>query len=171
MGDVCETLSILHLPSGDDYNMLNANERKSGDLSRFAYTDQEKMILCQCKGYAAEVFFLFTQDRKETWLYVLFETMRVISTLCKDLFSIVPGMLILCLCVGTFPSFTISNTFLSCKFLIHFSHEQGADLCVRGEKTVLVKLENTVVDKRDFTNVVQMDPLIEIYRNVYANDL
>ena len=30
MGDVCETLSILHGPSGGDYDMLNADERNSG---------------------------------------------------------------------------------------------------------------------------------------------
>ena len=48
------------------------------------------------------------------------------------------------------------------------------DLRDRGERTVLVKKANAVMnndDERDYTEVVEMDPLIETYRRVYANDL
>ena len=48
------------------------------------------------------------------------------------------------------------------------------DLRDHDEKTVLVKETNMVLNDDvdwDYTEVVQMDPLIETYRRVYINDL
>ena len=96
MGDVCETLSSLHGPDGGDYDMLTADERNSGDLSRLTYTEEDKMIIRQYEGAAtaAKTFSKFTQDRRDTWSYVLFELRKVISTSREDSFAIHQGMTI-----------------------------------------------------------------------------
>jgi hypothetical protein len=49
-----------------------------------------------------------------------------------------------------------------------------ADLRDRGEMTVLVKKKDadiSIEDEQEYTSVVDMDPLIETYRDVYAEDL
>ena len=82
MGDICETNKILLWPSGDDYNLLTPQEKNSNDLSRLTYTEKDKTIIRQYEGAAApaKVFSLFTQDRKLSWSYILYEARLVIST-------------------------------------------------------------------------------------------
>ena len=48
------------------------------------------------------------------------------------------------------------------------------DLRARGEKTILVKVEGSELDRDkelDYLEVVDMDPLIQTFRKVYAEDL
>ena len=47
------------------------------------------------------------------------------------------------------------------------------DLRARGEKTILVKVEGSELDRDkelDYLEVVDMDPLIQTFRKVYAED-
>ncbi len=71
MGDVSELLDILLGEGGDDCAMLV--NKTMADLT---YTDNDKMVLRQFEGSAvpAKVYSKFTQDTKETWLYVLYES-------------------------------------------------------------------------------------------------
>ena len=47
MGDICETNDTLFGPGGAYYDLITSQERNSNDFSRFTYTKQEKMALCQ----------------------------------------------------------------------------------------------------------------------------
>ena len=51
------------------------------------------MILRQFEGAAtpAKVYSKFSQDTKETWSYVLYESELAIANLRKDTFTIQPG--------------------------------------------------------------------------------
>jgi hypothetical protein len=49
-----------------------------------------------------------------------------------------------------------------------------ADLCSRGDKTVLVKKVGSIITSevlRNFSCILDMDDVVEKYRDVYANDL
>ena len=87
MGDISETISILHGPNGADEDLSN-------DADRFVYTTEDKMILRQYEGAAAPAksFSKFTQDRRESWSYVLFEARLAINTSREEYFAIVQGM-------------------------------------------------------------------------------
>jgi hypothetical protein len=76
MGDVSETLEILLSAGGDDNGML-ANT----SLDELRYTAEDKMVLRQFEGAAipAKLFSKFTQDTKETWSYILFESRLAIA--------------------------------------------------------------------------------------------
>jgi hypothetical protein len=89
MGDVSETLEILLSAGGDDNGML-ANT----SLDELRYTAEDKMVLRQFEGAAipAKLFSKFTQDTKETWSYILFESRLAIALSCRDTFTIEPGM-------------------------------------------------------------------------------
>jgi hypothetical protein len=60
-------------------------------------------------------------------------------------------------------------------FISDISHmTRSADLRRRGEKTVLVKREGSFLtddEERNYSKVVDMKDVIEIYRDTYANDL
>ena len=58
------------------------------------YTAKDKMILRQFEGASipAKLFSKFTQDTKETWSYVLFESRLAIALSRSDTFTIQPGM-------------------------------------------------------------------------------
>ena len=100
MGDFCETFEILLAKGGDDYDLLNKTEKDVGDLARFTYTSQEKMILCQFEAAAAPAksFSKFTQDKQDSWSYVLFEARVAIQTSRKPTFDMVQGMLFIHRC-------------------------------------------------------------------------
>ena len=93
MGDICETNDILLGPSGGDYELLTLQERNSGDLSRLTYTYNDKMMLCQYEAAAAsaKIFSKFTQDRRETFPYVIYEVKHVISVSRENSFDMVQG--------------------------------------------------------------------------------
>ena len=76
MGDVCETIVNLLSPGGDDRDLLTSTEASNDDYFRWNYTDSEKMILRQfeCAAGPAITYSKFTQDRRDTFSYVLFET-------------------------------------------------------------------------------------------------
>ena len=95
MGDFCETFEILLAKGGDDYDLLNKTEKDLGNLTCFTYTSQEKMILCQFEAAAAPAksFSKFTQDKRDSWSYVLFEARVAIQTSRKPTFDMVQGML------------------------------------------------------------------------------
>jgi hypothetical protein len=62
-------------------------------MAELTYTDNDKMVLQQFKGVAvpAKVYSKFTQDTKETWSYVLYESKLAIASSRKDIFTIQPG--------------------------------------------------------------------------------
>jgi hypothetical protein len=74
MGDLCDANDMLLSPNGDDSNLVTDVEQNTGDLSIHAYTQHDKMVLCQFEGASAPTKYLclFLQDKKNTWSYVLF---------------------------------------------------------------------------------------------------
>jgi hypothetical protein len=89
MGDVSETLKVLLRPGGDDSGLLESNT-----LDDLQYSGEDKMVLRQFEGAAmpAKLFSKFTQDTKETWSYILFESRLAIASSRTDTFTITPGM-------------------------------------------------------------------------------
>ena len=81
MGDTCDTIDELLSPMGEDHYMLNRHELDDNNLSRLTYTDHDKMIICQFEGAAmpAKMYSKFTQDNKNTWSSILFESRLVID--------------------------------------------------------------------------------------------
>jgi hypothetical protein len=88
MGDVSELLDIRLSKGGDDCAML-----VNKTMVESTYTDNDKMVLWQFKGAAkpAKVYSKFTQDTKETWSYVLYESKLAIASSRKDTFTIQQG--------------------------------------------------------------------------------
>ena len=100
MGDMCETMCVLLERGGYDHDQLTTAEKSLGDKSRLTYTNIDKMILRQYEFAAspAKTFSLFTQDKKDTWSYILFAARIAVSTSREETFAIVPGMLIQICC-------------------------------------------------------------------------
>ncbi|KAL7502257.1 hypothetical protein ACHAXN_000889, partial [Cyclotella atomus] len=149
MGDACETIEKLLSPDGDDRDMLTAEEASAEDYTRLNYTESDKMILRQfeCAAEPAITFSKFTQDRRETFSYVFYESRKTIAQSRRDTFSMYNDV-------------------------SHMS--RTVDLRNRGPKTVLVKRATAVVDDavaREYSQVIDIDPLIETYRVEYAKDL
>jgi hypothetical protein len=96
MGDMCETMCVLLDRGGYDYDQLTTAEKSLGDKSRLTYTNRDKMILRQYEFAAspAKTFSLFTQDKKDTWSYILFAARIAVNTSREESFAILPGMLI-----------------------------------------------------------------------------
>ncbi len=71
MGDVSELLDILLGEGGHDRTMLI-----NKTMAESTYRDDNKMVLRQFEGAAvpAKVYSKFTQDTKETWSYVMYES-------------------------------------------------------------------------------------------------
>jgi hypothetical protein len=116
MGDVSETLAILLSPDGDDIGLLDNNK-----LDDLQYTGEDKMVLRQFEGAAmpAKLYSKFTQDTKETWSYILFESRLAIALSRTDTFTIAPGMYpSSCVMFSTTYRSTISLTALSCQISI-----------------------------------------------------
>jgi len=94
MGDICAALSILLSSGGSDRDLLNASEIASNDFSRVTYTDCDKVVLRQFEGASvpAKKFSKFTQDNREAWSYVLYESRLTIALSREESFTIVAGM-------------------------------------------------------------------------------
>ena len=148
MGDLCDTNDSLLSPNGDDSALVTEAERKAGDLSRHTYTQHDKMVLRQFEGASAPAKYLclFLQDKRNTWSYVLFSLRMTI----KD---------------------TLSSTFTIVNDVSH--SDLTVDLRKRGEKMVLVKKASSTVSQQveKKFKIELMDPLIEKYRVLYAEDL
>jgi hypothetical protein len=85
---VSELLDNLLGEGGDDHAML-----VNKTMVELTYTDDNKIVLRQFKGAAvpAKVYSKFTQNTKETWLYVLYESKLAIASSRKDTFTIQQG--------------------------------------------------------------------------------
>ncbi len=148
MGDLCNANDMLLSQNGDDSNLVTVAEWNAGDLSRHTYTQHDKMVLRQFEGASvpAKYLCLFLQDKQNTWSYVLFTLRMTIKE-------------------------TTSNTFTIVDDVSH--SDSTVDLRRHGEKTVLVKKASSTVsvhiEKRFKIEV--MDPMIEKYRMLYAQDL
>jgi hypothetical protein len=94
MGDICAALTTLLSPGGSDRDSLTAAEIVSNDFSRVAYTKRDKAVLRQFEGASmpAKKFSKFTQDNREVWSYVLYESRLTIALQCKESFTIVSGV-------------------------------------------------------------------------------
>jgi hypothetical protein len=148
MGDLCDANEILLSPRGYDANLVTEAERDAGDLSRHTYTQHDKMVLRQFEGASAPAKYLclFLQDKRNTWSYVLFTLRMTINE-------------------------TTSNTFTIIDDVSH--SDLTIDLRKRGEKTVLVKKASLTLSaqiEKKF-KIEVMDPMIEKYRMLYAQDL
>ena len=148
MGDLCNANDMLLSPNGDDSNLVTKAERNASDLSRHGYTEHNKIVLLQFEGASgpAKYLCLFLQDKQNTWSYVLFTLQMTIKETTSNTFTIVDD---------------VSHSDLT------------VDLRRRGEKTALVKKASSTVaahiEKRFKVEV--MDPMIEKYRMLYAQDL
>jgi hypothetical protein len=148
MGDLCDANEILLSPRGYDANLVTEAERDAGDLSRHTYTQHDKMVIRQFEGASApaKYLFLFLQDKRNTWSYVLFTLQMTIKETTSNTFTIVDD---------------VSHSDLT------------VDLRKRGEKTVLVKKASSTLSaqlEKKF-KIEVMDLTIEKYRMVYAQDL
>ena len=148
MGDLCDANEILLSPRGYDANLVTEAERDAGDLSQHTYTQHDKMVLRQFEGASAPAKYLclFLQDKRNTWSYVLFTLRMTIKETTSNTFTIVDD---------------VSHSDLT------------IDLRKRGDKTVLVKKASSTLSaqlEKKF-KIEVMDPTIEKYRMVYAQDL
>jgi hypothetical protein len=94
MGDICAALTTLLSPGGSDCDSLTAAEIVSNDFSRVSYTDHDKAVLRQFEGASmpAKKFSKFTQDNREAWSYVLYESRLAIALSRDESFTIVAGV-------------------------------------------------------------------------------
>ena len=94
MGDICAAISILLSSGGNDRDLLTSSEIASNDFSRVSYTDRDKVVLQQFEGASipAKKFSKFTQDDREVWSYVLYESRLTIALSREESFTVVAGV-------------------------------------------------------------------------------
>ena len=148
MGDVSDTLDILLAVGGDDYEMLTESEKNSHDITRLSYTAEDKTVLRQYEGVAehARTLCKFLQDNRNAWPYVTFEIQVAIQNTNAATITIFADV----------------------------SHMNRTKDLGKREKTVLVKKAGVTVSDsvaQNFTKVERMDPRVEKYCEVYAEDL
>lgn len=100
MGDICKALQNLLSEGGDDYVSLTAEEKSSSDLDAHVYTDHDKMVLRQFEASAmqAKYFSKFTQERGNSYAYVLMEIRLAIQNTSGDFFLMHSGMFVTVIC-------------------------------------------------------------------------
>ena len=120
MGDLCNANDMLLSPNGDDSNLVTEADQNAGELSQHTYTQHDKMVLCQFEGALAPAKYLclFLQDKRNSWIYVLFTLGMTIKETASNTFTIVDD---------------VSHSDLT------------LDIRKRGEKTVLVKKASSTV--------------------------
>jgi hypothetical protein len=93
MSDVAATLDILLAPDGDDYNMLNDNEKNSGNIERLSYSEHDIMVMRQYEASAMEAkyFSKFTQERGNSYSSMLLEIKIVLENCSSDYFGMHSG--------------------------------------------------------------------------------
>lgn len=150
MGDMSDTLEILLAPDGLDYDMLTPAEKKAHDISRLAYTEDDKKVLRHFEAMSKPAMrltkFLQESGNAVCW-YVLYETKLAIqdtSAVTTPIYADISRM------------------------------DRTKDLRKRGEKTVLIKTAGTNVIaeiSKNYTRVETMHPLVERYCTLYTEDL
>jgi hypothetical protein len=149
MGNLCKVNNILLAPNGEDFSMVKESERESNNLSCLTYTLQDKMILRQFEGAAgpAKHLTLFLQDKKHTWIYLLFTIQVILKQTTSESFAIVADV----------------------------SHmDRTVDLHRRGDKTILINREEAQIEddvEKNYVRVETMYPSITKYPSLYADDL
>lgn len=149
MSDMCDSHKILLAQDGDDYHLLEKKEQDANDISRLSYTEHDKKVLRHFEAAAlpAKTLCKSPQDGQYVWAYLLFELQVAReSTLAPTMATYAD--------VGRM--------------------DRTKDLRNRGEKTVLLKKSTASVapeTARDYTKVELMDPLVEKYCTIYAEDL
>ncbi len=96
MGDVCESFRQLFSEGGLDHEMLDAAERESGDIERFTYTEDEKMILRQyaAASLSAKILTKFLQSKGNSrFSYLLFYVQWCLRKHDNPCFRMSKGML------------------------------------------------------------------------------
>lgn len=81
MQDANDALKQLVMKGGFDYQLLDSDERKSGDVDRHIYLDEDIMILRQFEAAAAEAkcVSLFSQSVGNSYSYLLLEVQIAIQ--------------------------------------------------------------------------------------------
>ena len=149
MGDVTDTLSDLLSPDGMDYGLLTEDEQEQADISRLSYTDHDMLVMRQWEGVAepAKRLCMFLQDDKNAWPHLTFEFRLAIQDTSASTVAI------------------FSDT---------SRMDRTKDLRCRGEKTVLITRSGVEVsseEAKNYTEVVEMDPSVEKYCDLYSDDL
>ena len=149
MGDVSDTLDELLSADGMDFGLLTEEEQAKNDNSNYSYTEHDKKVMRQWEGVAepANRLCKFLQDDTNAWSQVTFELRIAIQD-------------------TTAPTVPIFSD-ISCM-------DRTKDLRNRGDKTVLVKKSGVDVSldvANNYTKVEVMDPAVEKYCDLYAQDL
>jgi hypothetical protein len=98
MDDVQETNKTLLAEDGDDYNLLSEEEKQSGDIERFTYTDDNIMTLRQWEAASdgAKYFSKFTQENGNTISYMLLEVQIALDNCRTEWFQMAAGKSCFC---------------------------------------------------------------------------
>ncbi len=129
--------------------MVKESELEYNDLHCLTYTLEDKMVLWQFEGAAvpAKYLYLFLQDKKHTWSYLLFTIQVILKQTTSETFAIVAD-------------------------IPHM--DRTKDLCKPRDKTVLVKKEGAQIDpevESNYVRVETMHPSIAKYWSLYEYDL
>jgi hypothetical protein len=127
------------------------------------------MILHQfeCAAGPAITFSKFTQDNRDTFSYVLFESRHTVAQSREDNFNMFNGKKWCLLLIMHIKSNTICLSDVS-----HMS--RTIDLHNRGQRTILVKCGSAIVSNtvaQEYFQVIDANPLIFVYCDAYADDL
>lgn len=97
MVDIEPTLEKLFQEGGLDYHLLTAEEKKSGDIDRLIYTEDDKMVLRQWEASAMEALYFskFTQERGNSYSYLLLEIKTTLYRMQRDWFEMSGGKFVL----------------------------------------------------------------------------
>ena len=149
MGDTVDTLEWLLAPDGLDHGRLTEAEQEANDISRLSYTDHERKVLRHFEGAAepAKILCKFLQDDDNAYAYILLNYQVAIEDTAAPMMAIFEDI--------SRMDFT-------------------KDLRNRGERTVLVKRSDVVVDPdvaKNYTKVETMEPCVQQYCELYTEDL
>ena len=97
MVDIQPTLKKLFEEGGMDYHMLTAQEKNSANIDRLIYTDDDKMVLRQWEASAMEAVYFskFTQERGNSYSYLLLEIQTTLHRVNRDWFEMSAGKFVL----------------------------------------------------------------------------
>ena len=149
MGDVVDAQERLLASDGIDYGRLTEVEQEAKDISRLSYTEHNRRVIRRYEGAAKldKILCKFLQDENHVYACVLYHFRLVIKNM--SVLTVYIYANILCM-------------------------DRMKDLRNRGEKTVLVKKSDVVVDTdeaKNYTNVECMEPCVDKYCNLYTTDL
>lgn len=177
MGDVCKTFETLLAVDGDDYNELTEEEKQCEDIDRLTYTPHDQMVLRQFEVSAMEAkyFSKYTQQHGNTNINLLLEIQMTLQNCMKEYFSMPSGY---SNCLWRIYELQIIENHISLSFCIADISDSvnHTDLRKRKNDSVLVVRDGAEfgyeVDNKLFVDdTVEMDPLIETYRDEYVKEL